>query len=83
VERPVQDWGVQVTAAQQGDLTAFTAVIRQFEDMAVGYAYALWSLAPRLQTAHHPDCWRGWAEEGRRELSVAKPSEACDMQPFE
>jgi hypothetical protein len=60
VERPVQDWGVQVTAAQQGDLTAFTAVIRRFEDMAVGYAYALWSLAPRLQTAHHPDCWRGW-----------------------
>jgi RNA polymerase sigma factor (sigma-70 family) len=41
VERAVQDWGVQVTAAQQGDLTAFTAVVRRFEDMAVGYAYSL------------------------------------------
>ncbi len=37
----MQDWGVQVTAAQQGDLTAFTAVVHRFEDMAVGYAYAL------------------------------------------
>jgi RNA polymerase sigma factor (sigma-70 family) len=37
----VPDWGVQVTAAQEGDLAAFTAVVRRFEDMAVGYAYSL------------------------------------------
>ncbi len=35
------DWGAEVTAAQQGDLTAFSAVVRRFEDMAVGYAYSL------------------------------------------
>jgi RNA polymerase sigma factor (sigma-70 family) len=41
VEQVVQDWGAEVAAAQQGDLTAFTAVVRRFEDMAVGYAYSL------------------------------------------
>lgn len=37
----VRDWLQQVILAQQGDLAAFDRVVKQFEDMAVGYAYSL------------------------------------------
>lgn len=35
------DWQQQVVLAQKGDLAAFDRVVKQFEDMAVGYAYSL------------------------------------------
>src|SRR5512135_2178678 len=35
------EWQAHVVAAQQGDLDAFDALVRQFEDMAVGYAYSV------------------------------------------
>ncbi|NIR03262.1 MAG: sigma-70 family RNA polymerase sigma factor, partial [Gemmatimonadales bacterium] len=34
-------WQQSVARAQQGDTTAFTAVVRHFQHMAVGYAYAV------------------------------------------
>jgi RNA polymerase sigma factor (sigma-70 family) len=38
---PGATWHEHVLAAQQGELPAFDALVRQFEDMAVGYAYTL------------------------------------------
>ena len=38
---PTPEWRAYVTAAQQGDMRAFDALVRQFDDMAVGYAYSL------------------------------------------
>ncbi|MHB0877657.1 MAG: sigma-70 family RNA polymerase sigma factor [Anaerolineae bacterium] len=35
------DWTEQVVAAQQGDLAAFEAVVRRFQDMAIAYAYSI------------------------------------------
>ncbi len=37
----VTGWQQSVARAQQGDTTAFTAVVRHFQHMAVGYAYAV------------------------------------------
>src|SRR5512136_3487163 len=34
-------WRAQVVAARRGDVEAFDALVRQFEDMAVGYAYSV------------------------------------------
>jgi len=39
----MQRWDELVDRAQDGDLRAFDALVRQFRDMAVGYAYALLS----------------------------------------
>ncbi len=39
----MQRWDELVGKAQDGDLRAFDALVRQFRDMAVGYAYALLS----------------------------------------
>ncbi len=35
------DWKAHVVGAQRGDLEAFDRVVRQFQDMAVGYAYSI------------------------------------------
>lgn len=35
------DWKNSLVRAQQGDLAAFDAVVKQFQDMAVGYAYSI------------------------------------------
>lgn len=37
----MEDWRNSLVRAQQGDLTAFDAVVKQFQDMAVGYAYSI------------------------------------------
>jgi len=37
----VEDWKQSLVQAQQGDLAAFDAVVKQFQDMAVGYAYSI------------------------------------------
>ncbi len=37
----MEEWKSSLIRAQQGDLAAFDAVVRQFQDMAVGYAYSI------------------------------------------
>lgn len=34
-------WQAQVDLAHGGDLAAFEALVKRFEDMAVGYAYSV------------------------------------------
>jgi hypothetical protein len=36
-----QELAALVTGAQAGELAAFDALVRRFQDMAVGYAYSL------------------------------------------
>jgi len=37
----VGEWRYQIEAAQTGDVDAFGAVVREFQDMAVGYAFSI------------------------------------------
>ena len=37
----MQNWQEHIKKAQQGDITAFDQIVRQFRDMAVGYAYSI------------------------------------------
>ena len=37
----MQEWMNNLALAKQGDLTAFNLVVREFQDMAIGYAYSI------------------------------------------
>jgi len=44
-------WEDALKRARQGDMDAFASIVRQFQDMAVGYAYALLGSFPQAQDA--------------------------------